>query len=237
MKHYLFYIVFLGGMLLPYLGKFVYAQTASPPIRLAILYFENNSSTHKDELAPLSKGLCDMMIGDIMADSRITVIERTRLEEILHELKLTRDKAFDKATTQKIGKLLGVEYLVLGAYFDLLGKIRIDARIVKVETGEIIAATGMTGKEDEFDLLEHKLVINLTSLLFPPNERKTPQTDASPENPRQPKLTLRGAIKYGQALEKADAGDTPGATSLLRDIVEANPDFALAKQMLADFEK
>lgn len=203
------------------------------PKRLAVLYFENNSSAHKEELAPLAKGLCDMMIGGMKGNGKVQVIERTRLEEVLKELKLTRDKAFDKKTTQQLGKLLGVQYLVFGSYFDLFGKFRIDARIVKVETGEISVAAGLTGKQDEFDILEQRVVERLLTQLLPA------ASTGNPDNTEQKKATinLRGAVAYGAALDKADSGDTKGAAALLRDVVESNPDFALAKQMLADFTK
>lgn len=214
-------------------------QQIENKIRLAVLYFENNSSTNREALAPLAKGLCDMMIGDIRMNHHVDVIERTRLEEILKEMKMTHNTAFDKKSTQQIGKLLGVHYLVFGSYFDLFGKFRIDARIVKVETGEIFAATGLTGKQDEFDLIEKMLVEKLLLQIIPPQlaETKHDIMKATKAFEKKASITLRGAVEYGQALSKVDSGDIVGATALLKDIVESNPDFALAAQMLKDFEQ
>jgi len=98
--------------------------------RIAVLYFENNSS--RGELAPLAKGLCDMMIADLTEDPRLSVVERTRLEEVMKEIKLNNSKSFDPDTAAKIGKLLGAEYLVFGSFFEMGTKFRIDARMVNV---------------------------------------------------------------------------------------------------------
>lgn len=197
------------------------AQDASK-IRVAILYFENNAT--EKSFAPLSKGLCDMMISDFSQASRFAVVERNKLEEVLKELKLGQTRSFDSATTARIGKLLGAEYLVFGSYFEFLGRFRIDARVVKVETGQVVASVGAAGKVDEFELLEKKIVSDLHTKMKLP----LPSTqDKSKKN-----ITLRSASNYGSALDKMDSGDVQGAKELLRDIVESSPDFALAKETL-----
>jgi len=210
-------------------------------IRLAVLYFENNSTGSKEELAPLAKGLCDMMIAEMSGNKDLNVVERTRIEEVLKELKLTQSGYFDKETTQQLGKLLGVQYLIFGSYFDLFSRFRIDARIVKVETGEIIVAAGANGDPNDFDLLEKDLV----KKLIPPfvsstkGDGQMENDDPGKENRQQKKatVTLRGAVSYGTALEKSDRGDKQSAIALLRDVVESNPDFSLAKRMLNEFER
>ncbi|MFU2519025.1 MAG: CsgG/HfaB family protein, partial [Clostridiales bacterium] len=102
-----------------------------------------------------------MMISDFSQASRFAVVERNKLEEVLKELKLGQTRSFDSATTARIGKLLGAEYLVFGSYFEFLGRFRIDARVVKVETGQVVASVGAAGKVDEFELLEKKIVSDL----------------------------------------------------------------------------
>lgn len=202
-----------------------HAQTASK-IRVAILYFENNAA--EKSLVPLSKGLCDMMISDFSNASRFSVVERNKLEEVFKELKLGQTRSFDSATTARIGKLLGAEYLVFGSYFEFLGRFRIDARIVKVETGQITASVGVTGKVDEFDFLEKKIVASLHEKM----NRPIPDSQT-----KDKKVSLRSAAHYGQALDKMDSGDVKGARELLRDIVESSPDFALAKETLQKISK
>ena len=204
-----------------------HAQTDSK-IRIAILYFENNAADKS--FAPLAKGLCDMMISDFSKASQFSVVERNRLEEILKELKLGQTRSFDSATTAKIGKLLGAEYLVFGSYFEFMGRFRIDARIVKVETGQVVVSVGASGKVDEFEDLEKKLVAGLHEKMNRPITSKN-------SGPQTKQVTLRSANQYGSALDKMDGGDIKGAREFLRDIVESSPDFALAKETLRKISK
>lgn len=199
-----------------------HAQIENVRHRVAILYFENN--TAQTCFSPLSKGLCDMMISDFSAEQQFAVVERTRLQEIIKELELEKTRNFDPATSAKIGKLLGAEFLVLGSFFEFMGTFRIDARIVKVETGEVIASVGTAGKADTFEALEKKIVSDLHGQMNV--SRKTMR------NGNKHPVSLSMAAQYGNALDKIDSGDKPGARALLKDIVEASPDFALAKNML-----
>lgn len=216
----LFLLIFSGNIV-----STAYAQTAKHKPRVAILYFENNAI--QKSFTPLSKGLCDMMISDFNDSKCFIVVERTRLEDIIKELKLAESNNFDSKTTAKIGKLLGAEYLVLGSYFEFMGTFRIDARLVKVETGKIIASAGFSGKVDEFEKIEKKVVAELQKKVAAPYEELPPKKG----------ISLHTATQYGEALNKIDSGDTKSAVALLRDIVDTSPDFALAKEMLIKVSK
>ena len=77
-------------------------------------------------------------------------MERSRLSSLLAEMELNKSKAFDPASAQKVGKLLGAQFLILGGFFELMGSMRLDARIVRVETGEVVKTAGASGKRDDF---------------------------------------------------------------------------------------
>lgn len=216
----LFLLIFFGNIV-----STAYAQSEMQKTRIAILYFENNAI--QNSFTPLSKGLCDMMISDFNDSKCFIVVERTRLEDVIKELKLTESNNFDSTTTAKIGKLLGAEYLVLGSYFEFMGTFRIDARLVKVETGKIIASAGFSGKVDEFEQIEKKVVAELQKKIV----------GITRNNSVSKGISLNTATQYGVALNKIDSGDTKSAVTLLRDIVDASPDFALAKEMLQKVSK
>src|SRR5215831_7380225 len=121
----------------------------------AVLYFDYDG---KDaELALLRKGLAQMLISDLAASDAIRVVERERLQDVLGELKLQQSSKIDQASAVRAGKLLGARYLVLGAYFDVMKSLRADARIVDVETGQVLFSAGGTAKPDDVLVLEQKL--------------------------------------------------------------------------------
>lgn len=126
------------------------------PGTVAVLYFENRG---QPELEPLKVGLTQMLISDLQpgAGQSYTVVERTRLQEILDELELGHSGVVDPDTAAKVGKLLGAEWLVLGGYFQFGPTFRVDAQLVKVETGVIHFAHGEHGAPEQFIDVEQKL--------------------------------------------------------------------------------
>jgi len=199
---------------------------------VAVLYFDY---TGKDEdLAVLRKGLAQMMISDLSSLDAVQLVERDRLEEVLVELKLGQSGKIDAATAAKAGKLLGARYMILGGYFDLQGTLRVDARVVEVETGKVIQSVGTSGKPDDFLTVEQKLVGDIATVL---GKQLSLAPPASPPVPRvQPpaKLARRTAVLYSRALHDLDTGNKPRAKQQLQQVVKQQPDFKLA---MVDLDK
>lgn len=128
----------------------VVSQALAGPGSVAVMYFQNQGNP---ELEPLKVGLSQMMTTDLVGAGGAKVVERVQLQAVLDELKLGHSSVVDRDTSAKVGKLLGAEYLVLGSYFSLAGTLRVDARLVRVETGEVVHAAGQNGAiGDLFDL-------------------------------------------------------------------------------------
>jgi len=69
-----------------------------------------------NQMTTISNQLRDMFTTEIMekGKNKIRVIERERLSEIREELNFQQSGEVDTATVQKIGKLLGVKYVMTG---------------------------------------------------------------------------------------------------------------------------
>ncbi len=132
------------------------------PGTLAILYFDNQGNP---DLEPLKVGLAQMLITDLRGTTGVTVVERARLQEILDELELGHSGVADPDTAARLGKLLGAEWMLLGSYFELMGTLRIDARLVKVETGEILHAHGVDDTSGAFMQMEKVIARSFKSHL------------------------------------------------------------------------
>jgi TolB-like protein len=220
---------------------------AAPPT-VAVMYFDYQG---KDaELALLKKGLASMLISDLAGQEAFSVVERERLEDVLSELKLQTSTRIDQASAVKAGKLLGARYLVLGGYFDVLKTLRVDARVVEVETSKVLTSVGASAKPEEFLSIEQKLASELSAHLHSVLTRAQPKTKQKPETPsklesviatsdagvakparraRPPKqLKAQTAIEYGRALSALDRRDVKEATSSLKKVVAEAPDFELA---------
>lgn len=193
--------------------------------RIAILYFDSGSDNA--ELIRLRKGLADMLISDLSKVKMLNVIERARLEEILKEQKLNNSKEFDPATASKVGKLLGVQYILTGSFFDMLGSMRIDARIIDVETGKIIKSEGIDGATNTFFDLEKNLVVKIAGGLNV--DLAAEKTNATS---KETSLSYDTSLLYSDGLEQMDKGETSKAIDTFKKVLQKNPDFLPAKQAL-----
>ncbi len=232
----------------------VFAAPSVPTV--AVIYFDYQGKN--EELALLKKGLASMLISDLAGRDTFSVVERERLEDVLGELKLQSSAKIDQASAVKAGRLLGARYLVLGGFFDVLKTLRVDARVVEVETGKVLSSVGANGAPDSFLEIEQKLASDLGARLEQALARaltpksKTKQTPANklaasdagaqslatgdagpkanpPRRARPPKqLKASTAIEYGRALSALDRRDVKEATTRLKKVVADAPDFELA---------
>jgi len=200
------------------------AAAAAPPT-IAILYFDYSGKD--DEMALLRKGLAQMLISDLAGSDAVRIVERDRLQEILAELKLAESAKIDPASAAKVGKLLGARYMVLGGYFDLGGTLRIDARVVEVETGKIVNSAGVNGKVDDFLDLEQKLSGKIGEVLA--TQLKLPEKKHAARVKPPSHLSARTAVLYSRALAEKDRGDKAHARETLAAVVKEQSDFELAK--------
>ena len=77
----------------------------------------------------------------LVEGGKVQVVERNLLKKALEEMKLETTGLMDKQTTKDLGKMLGVDAIVLGTLNDLSPrKTEINARVIQTETGKILAA-------------------------------------------------------------------------------------------------
>lgn len=229
----------LAGLVVPVLCVLAAASVAeakgAPTV--AVLYFDYDGTN--EEMGFLRKGLTQMLVTDLSGTPGVQVVERVRLEAALAELDLGKTRKIDKATAAKVGKLLGARYLIMGGYFDMKGTLRIDARIVEVETGRVLHSIGANRKVDDFLALEEQLAGDLRTWIeqeLPDHDagvRKAAKVDRKKKKKpvarkRPAKLSAGAASRYGRALDHIDNGDTEAGKKELEEIVEEEPDFELA---------
>jgi tetratricopeptide (TPR) repeat protein len=123
-------------------------------VTVAVLPFENlnRDSTY----GVLSRGMCESLIEGLSSVKSLTLVERAQVEKTLREQALGLTGAMDEKTAPKTGQLLGAKYVVMGSYQVLGNQVKISARFVNVETGEIDPnkTVSVTGKypDEVFDL-------------------------------------------------------------------------------------
>ena len=115
---------------------------------VAVLPFVNSAiGAANAELAPLSKGIADLLITDLGMNPGIRVVERENIQQLLDEQRLAQDGRVDDATAARIGKLLGAKHMVTGSFItDRSGQMVSRSRRSIARPGGSRGPTGIRGR-------------------------------------------------------------------------------------------
>jgi TolB-like protein len=134
--------------------------------RLAVLKFINTSPKEKaDYYQPWEYGIAAMLTTDLEETAMFNIVDRERLNDVLQELKLQQSGLVDQKTAVTIGRLIASKYMLTGTFMVIRGKLKISAQVFSVENGVQLGATSVTGKTDNFFLLEKELFTKVTHIL------------------------------------------------------------------------
>ena len=188
------------------------------PKTLAVLPFENNSVTDPGQYTPLEKGLSAMLITDLKNSvDNLKVIERDKIQSLLKEIALSQSGHVDQATAVKAGKILGAQATTFGSFMVIGSQVRIDARIIKVETSEVMMAESILGQSNDFISLERSLAGKIAGSL---NAAFKPQHSAA-------KSDISAALFFSKGVDAFDRGDKKEAQRWFRECIEMDSSYQI----------
>ena len=164
--------------------------------RIALEMTENNKKTIavvefsdlRGNVTDLGRFLSEELITRLYQTKKFRVIERQLLNRVIVEQKLTLSRLVDPASAKKLGKVLGVDAICSGSISELAQSIRVNARLINTETGEVFSVASVEVLKDE----------SVTMLL-------------GAEPPKQPQETKKPP-KGGRVQEKGFAFELVGAS-------------------------
>lgn len=133
--------VFFSCVTTPHEAKPPISYTGNPA--LAVWDLENLSPMGAAQ-ADLGDFLSAKIMETVRETGKFTVVERERLLLALKELELGSTNLADAATQLRIGRLAGAKLMIFGAYQVIANQMRLDLRLVEVETGRIQKAVEKT---------------------------------------------------------------------------------------------
>ncbi len=201
------------------------ALAAQDKPTLAVLDLSDGGSMGPDaqDLSRLGVGIAMMLTTEMTRNDRVTMVERDRIQDIVAEHRLNLSGMVDPATAAEVGKLLGAKYVVLGSYADIFSNLRIDVRVVDVESGRIVRAQEQTSERENLV----RSVTRLAEALF----RDLELEPAGP-TPQPAPIPARAVIFFSRAVAYEDAGDTGQAAEMYRRALEIHADYAEARTRL-----
>jgi len=202
---------------------------------VAVLYLNNAAlGAQNAELAPLSKGIADMLISSLAANPGVRVVERDRIQAILDEQKLATDGKLDQATSVRVGKIVGARHMIAGTFMTEKDVMKISLRVFDTETSELVRGAGAeeTGKTDAImaliDKVAAKLNTNLKLPMIPAQAREQHAADMK----RQAKVPFQAVMLYSRALDEKDHGNKEKAVTLFNQAIAAFPNYEAPKKEL-----
>ena len=187
---------------------------------MAIIDFKNRSVDHKTQYDPMDQGFADLMINRLNNSTNLKVIERERIKWILDEIKLQNENDMEGAV--RIGKQLGVQTVMLGSFIIMGDQIWLGARLVKVETSEILLTDEVKGDLDEFfdltDQLGKKIADNINVTL----KKETPQDVSQAPS-------LDAIMAYSVGLSYLEKEDYKSAYEKFEEALKIDPGYEKAK--------
>ncbi|MEZ4316139.1 MAG: CsgG/HfaB family protein [Myxococcota bacterium] len=130
---------------------------------LAVLPFDNHTGDAANDA--LGVGVADMLVTDLGEVASLELIERSRMRDVLAEMELSRSDWVDPTRAAKAGRGLGAEWMLVGSVIALEPKLRIDARLVEVESGRVLHSVSAEGPRDTFFEVEKELAFGVTEKL------------------------------------------------------------------------
>lgn len=106
------------------------------PLRVAVLKFKNLGEDR--ELAFLTEGISETVVTALGGQQRLKLLERNQVDQAIKEIDFDQTKYVDRDTAAVLGRISGAEVAVQGGYQRAGGLIRVTARLVRIETGEIL---------------------------------------------------------------------------------------------------
>jgi len=216
-----------AGLALP-----VQAQDTRPGIAVLPFDFGGSINATDPELPEaLGVGVQQLLTTEFAANSALRVVDRSQIRQLIAEQDLGGSGRVDANTAAKIGKLVGARYMVMGSVSEY-GDFRIDARIVSVETSEIVKTEKINGKRENLYNLVATLANTVTrGVNLPALPRQAMEMREKRSVPTE------AVTYYSRALLYADRGNTARATELFNRAIEIFPEYTEAKEGLQQLSR
>lgn len=104
---------------------------------LAVFQFNCDAQLEKRRVG---FAVSELMSHRLVADGTFTVVERGEIGKLLQEQRLQASGAVDNDVAVRLGQLAGASVVLLGNIQKVSGEYQVNARLVSVETGEVLAS-------------------------------------------------------------------------------------------------
>jgi TolB-like protein len=139
--------------------------------------------------------ISEEMVTHLFSIGGIEIVERSMLDKLIGELKLSQTGIIDPETAKKVGKVAGVDAIVTGSITDLQSYVALNCRLIDAQNGKIFAAAQTKIVKDD-DVRK----IMGSPIAQPLAERQTQTREIGKGSPHKP-ITAKSAGDFSFELQ------------------------------------
>ncbi len=188
---------------------------AVPPLKF--------SGPDAEQLAPLERGLADLIITDLSRSSQLTIVERDRMQALADEIALGASGNVDAGTAVRAGRLIQAGRLVNGSIVQGGQQLTLSSSIVDVATSQLSTPVQVTNELDNLFAMQKQLVFRIFDQLgvtLTPAERQLVDREAT--------TNLNAFLAYSRGLQASDDGRFEDAARYFDEARGLDPGFGSA---------
>ncbi len=120
-------------------------MSAKQKTTIAVLEFEDL----RGQVTDFGRYLAEELITRLSDKERFKVIERQQLSRLISEQKLSLTGVLEPTAARRLGRLVGADAICSGTVSDLAQSLKVNARLISTETGEVFASASTEIFKDE----------------------------------------------------------------------------------------
>lgn len=200
---------------------------AEEAVTLAVMKFKSNTA---DGSTFLGESFSETMATKLAGIRQIHLYERGQFEKIASELQMAQQSEglFDESTVQHVGRIVAIDYMLLGSVTQLGGTVQVESRLINVNTGRVELAKDLRGAypDDVFDL-QDRIALDISGAL----KLRLSALDRE-RITRDPTENMDAYDLYNRAIASGSSGGD--RVRLLRNALKRDPEFHMARHFLAE---
>lgn len=189
--------------------------TSNADVRIGVNDFENMNNNPLYDW--LSMALAETISNRLSNIKEIQVIEKSQMKKVINEIQFSRSGLVDPMQAKEFGSFTSADFIIVGSYQTGSDELRVNARIVDVNTADVISSVEANGVKEDVYRIQNSIAEQLIPSLIPANR------NAFHENSHKnnPQISFSGY----KSLHRA------------RLIIEELPKFKLSTKRKKDFSK
>ena len=194
-------------------------------VHIAVTDLDRRGGIDSNEIQIIS----DRLREDLLKTGEFRVMERSMMDKLLREQSFTQASGCNGSECQiQMGKLLGVDAMVVGSAGKIGKMYTISVRLLDIETGEIVLTSSQDHRGEIEDLLGEPMTQVADQVANTIRKKKTPDAAPAVVKPQGPGLS--GAAKWRIGLGV-------GSLALLGTAVFFNSQVSSKNNEITDLEK